>query len=526
MSILDCFALEAPRPQQVHALEEIEKNIDKKYIFCGMPVGTGKSAIAVTLANYLDGAHKSSFILTPQKILQTQYEKSFMTEDKRYFSTLYGKNNYTCRGKGVTCEIGSILKPKCGSCPHSYALQTASKSDHVVLNYALALRSFKHTDVFKKRNLLVMDECHQLETILSDYNNLIVFKNVCEKYKVPWCKSKSLSEALDWVQTIYFPTMNDVCKKMAEDCEPLLEENYKPSPVEITKIQQFVQMSEHVELLKTFLGMSEIEANEKFILNVTDDVSFKFKYLYGEYNFKTILEPMADKFLFLSATLFDYKEFCKNLNIPLHQTCFISAESDFDPENRPVLFKPVMKMSYGWDKPENKENRAEMIDYITTILQQHKTDKGIIHTGSFAVAQWLVKELAPYTHEVIHHNPGSNNDRDKAIDYFMKLKKPSILISPSITEGLDLYDDLARFAIIAKVPFGQLTDEWIKARMEISKKWYMLRAITDVIQGCGRIVRSPDDYGAVYILDASFKYLYQQTQYSLPDWWKTAYQEV
>jgi Rad3-related DNA helicase len=108
----------------------------------------------------------------------------------------------------------------------------------------------------------------------------------------------------------------------------------------------------------------------------------------------------------------------------------------------------------------------------------------------------------------------------------MKLDKPAILISPSITEGLDLVDDCARFAIFAKIPFGQLTDTWIKARMDISQKWYQLRALTDVIQGGGRIVRSSDDYGVVYILDSSFKYLYSNTKQYLPSWWKEAYSEV
>jgi ATP-dependent DNA helicase DinG len=527
MSILNHFALDKPRKTQVDVLNWIEKNVDKKYIFCELPIGSGKSAIAVTLANYISERKndKSSFILTPQKILQTQYEKSFMTDDKRYFSTLYGKSNYQCKNKRTTCEIGSRISPKCPSCPHKSAVGTASKSDNVVMNYALALRSFKHTEVFKKRNLLVMDECHQLESILTDYNNVVVSKATCDKYKIKWNKSTDLVESKDWISNVYYPVMKEESRKLSEECEPLLEEHYRPSSLEINKILLSFQMEEHIELLANFNAMDDDELIDNFIF-VSEQNSFKFKYLYGDYNFHNILEPMASQFLFLSSTIFDYKEFCKNLKIPLSQTCFISAESEFDPENRPVIFNPIMKMSYGWDNPTNGDNRASMIETINDIMIDHKNDKGIIHTGSFAVAQWLVRELSGSTHEILHHNPGSNTERDKIIEYFMKLDKPAILISPSITEGLDLVDDCARFAIFAKIPFGQLTDTWIKARMDISQKWYQLRALTDVIQGGGRIVRSSDDYGVVYILDSSFKYLYSNTKQYLPNWWKEAYSEV
>lgn len=157
---------------------------------------------------------------------------------------------------------------------------------------------------------------------------------------------------------------------------------------------------------------------------------------------------------------------------------------------------------------------------------EHKDQKGIIHTGNFAIAQWLVKELYRVPHQIMHHNPGSGNKRDDVIDDFMNCKKPAILISPSITEGLDLIDDKGRFAIFAKVPFGTLTDSWVKARMDLSQKWYLLRAMTDVIQGCGRIVRTPDDYGNVYILDESFQYLYDRTKAHIPQWWKDAFHKL
>jgi ATP-dependent DNA helicase DinG len=523
MTILDHFALDKPRKTQIETLNWVAKNISKKYIFCELPVGAGKSPIAVTVADYLqDGTKKSSFILTPQKILQNQYEKTFIKkDDDRYFKSLYGKSNYRCSGKGTTCDVGAIIKPKCGNCPHSNAVMTASKSEHVVMSYALAIRSFKYTKVFKKREVLIMDECHQLEDILTEYNNLTILKSACDKHHIKWNVSSSILNTYNWLENIYIPAMKDVCTTLEDECGPLLEDGYNITGPDIARLKTLVSMQEHIELLSEFVSQTVEEITEKYILNV-DDKNIKFKYLYGAENFHNILEPMASKFLFLSATIFDHEEFCKNLNIPLSQTCFISMDSEFDVDNRPVLYHPIMKMNYGWNDQKNYEQRKAMVEAILNILNEHPTEKGIVHTGNFAIAQWLTSELRNSKHVILHHNPGSNLKRDTVIDQFTGMKKPALLISPSITEGLDLVDDKGRFAIFVKIPFGTLGDPWVKARMALSQKWYLLKAMTDVIQGGGRVVRTPEDYGTVYILDESFQSLYDRTKQYIPQWWKSA----
>ena len=170
-----------------------------------------------------------------------------------------------------------------------------------------------------------------------------------------------------------------------------------------------------------------------------------------------------------------------------------------------------------------------MANGVKQLLEMHPEENGIIHTGNFAIAEWLVELLERWpkaTHEFIHHNPSSGDDRNTVINHFIDNPKPSVLISPSITEGLDLVDDLARFAIFCKVPFGYLGDQWIKRRMQMSKEWYQRRALIDIIQGGGRVVRSQKDEGTVYILDESWGFLFSQTVNKIPKWWKEAYDQV
>ena len=100
--------------------------------------------------------------------------------------------------------------------------------------------------------------------------------------------------------------------------------------------------------------------------------------------------------------------------------------------------------------------------------------------------------------------------------------KTKLLISPSITEGLDLKGDLGRFAIFAKIPYPYLGDEWIKKRASIDQQWYLRQTVTNIIQGSGRIVRDKEDFGVTYILDTCWEHLYDSAKHLFPKWWKDA----
>lgn len=95
--------------------------------------------IALTASGYFTNSKGNSVVFTPQKILQKQYENSF---DNETLFSLYGKANYTCECKNTNCDIGSSIKPLCSSCPHKEAVNRASESPNVILNYALGLISF------------------------------------------------------------------------------------------------------------------------------------------------------------------------------------------------------------------------------------------------------------------------------------------------------------------------------------------------------------------------------------------------
>jgi Rad3-related DNA helicase len=263
--------------------------------------------------------------------------------------------------------------------------------------------------------------------------------------------------------------------------------------------------------------------DENFVL-VHEPASFQFKRVYGAHTFNHLLRPMADRFLFMSSTILNKDGFCHDLGIEPNEAAFISLKSEFQVNNRPVYYLPSAKMNAKWNTPENDIGRTQMLTALTSILDMHKTETGIVHTGNFQIAQWLVKNLdKKISHKIFHHNPNLQEDRNAVIQSFIEETKPCILISPSSTEGLDLKEELGRFAIFVKVPFLSLADHWVKRRMELSTEWYQRQALVSIIQGGGRVVRSKDDWGKVYILDACWGMLYKNTFNQIPSWWRDAY---
>jgi len=521
MSILNYWPIKSPpRPNQIKALEWLE-NQNAKYIILEAPVGSGKSLIGLTYSRYLAAGKGSSFILTPQRILQEQYEH---TLDDNSIASLYGKSNYQCNQKSTTCDIGSLVKPRCSNCPHESAKGRAKSSPNVVFNYKLALLLFGYTQIFKPRQLMVLDECHTVEEHLTEFNSIAVYEKRAEKFGIKWRPQITLQYAHKWIKNTYIPAANDYLKKLFEEVEPLLDkEGDELTHKDIKLLRDYNSLEDHIDDTAEFLCIPLQDIDNDFVL-VHDKSMMKFKRITGAYSFDTIVKPMANNFLFMSSTILDHRGFCRDLGIDINDVAFLSIDSDFPVENRPVFFMPQMKMNAAWSNDENEDNRKKMLSKVMEILEMHGEESGIIHTANFKIADWLVKELEyAVPQQVLHHNPDSGDDRNAIINQYMTTPKPTILISPSITEGLDLKDDLGRFAIFAKVPFGFLGDQWIKKRLDMSQSWYQRRALIDVIQGGGRIVRSDKDTGNVYILDASWSYLFSQTRDMVPSWWRESY---
>lgn len=517
-----------PRKNQIVALKWLQEQPDHiRYLLLESPVGSGKSAIGVTYSLFLEdqlpGERKNSFILTPQRMLQSQYETSMSGIDEINMASLYGRSNYDCNEYNVTCDIGAHMGKKCENCPCDGARQYAQTSNEAVMNYALALNSFSFTKGFGPRRLLIMDECHTLEEHLVSFGTVAISKNRCEKYDMPFEITDDLEAAYNWTKEVYLPKLTDVILELTREYNRIRNKKGRLTSKEKKFMSSYMTLMKHQKAVDRTVGMDFEYFAQEFVYT-KEKYMFEFKRIYGRAPFAGILDPMADKFLFMSSTILNKDGFCSDLGLEPNETAFLSLDSEFKINNRKVIYYPQMKMNAKWSRPENEEGRGEMLSTIQAICGANEGNSGLIHTANFQIAKWLVENLN-VKHKIFHHNPGCKKDRNTVINQFMEHHGPGLLISPSSTEGLDLKDDLGRFAIFCKVPFGFLGDEWIRTRMNLSDEWYKRMALIDVIQGGGRVVRTETDYGTVFILDESWDFLFRTTNRMIPKWWKAAYMD-
>ena len=116
----------------------------------------------------------------------------------------------------------------------------------------------------------------------------------------------------------------------------------------------------------------------------------------------------------------------------------------------------------------------------------------------------------------------SSQAKGRALEQHRASPQPTVLVSPSLREGVDLPDDFLRFQIITKMPYPDLGDPYTAARLARDQRWYALETAKALVQAYGRSCRNADDHGTTYILDAQYASFVQRYRALLPPWFLEA----
>jgi|HigsolmetaAR202D_1030399.scaffolds.fasta_scaffold10221_5 Type III restriction enzyme, res subunit. len=522
----------APRSSQKAVCKEIDKVFreGKRIVILEAPVGSGKSAIAMTFARKF----KDSHIITPRKSLQDQYFEDFPDDvvlmkgrnaypctthapRKIYLKVIQDINNGKIRAPSrdedncanAPCRNSEAIYKACtgrqGPCPYNVAIEVAQKHHTVIHNIHSFVFQTNFGEKFEKRSLMIIDEAHEIEDVLRGFiSKKFTLPHVVSRERIPHCETID-----DWCdffgQPEFLPevTAAERARKEADETYVTNLERY------LTQIDVLKSCSEYygreftVRSQPHLAGSRQIGVVFEFIPHNIGNAANKYLFSYG------------DKVLLMSGTIYDKEQYCRYIGINPSEAYFIRVPSTFPVKNRPIYAKADYQVDTShrnWN-----DNFKEMIEKITKIMNIFKDVKGLIHVPSYEAAEEIASWLSP--ERVVTH---SRHDFQEKLEAFYASKDPLVFISPVCQQGVDFKGDRARFQIITRIPYLNTADPFVEYKVQNDFPWYNYKALVTFGQQIGRVNRAENDYGATFLMDERFNRFIARNSSKLPKWLRDA----
>ena len=537
-----------PRIEQTKVIDFVyeikKKKPENKFFLLNLPTGVGKSHLALMIADqYLDKIDKDSKIdiITAGKVLQDQYSESY-----GLINNLKGKDNYQCPKYACSCaqgiEFNRLNKSSCDMCEYSSARQAYITGKLSLTNFYLYLiYAVYNPQVLQSREsrLLIVDEAHMLDEVMSDFISIRVSENTIKRLKFieekPILKVlKGVSNLTDYIQFLEYlekqiiETVVKLDLSISGKRNPIVDQrdlrisNITGGANEDMKVVQIIaDLKTYGSKIKVFLDeyknkpenwVMEINYSEKlklkeFSLEPIWAADYLDRYVWANY----------DMIILMSGTILDKQLFSRLNGLNADNTVYYSIPTPFPLENRPIYYYPCGKMSF----TKKEETFKKYIPVLNKILNKYKDKKGIIHSNSFELSSWI--QGAIKNERLIFHD---SDGQAAALDRHFTSDSDTVIVSPSLHTGISFDDSKARFQIIAKIPYPSLASQKNKLRQKSDPEWYSWRTCVSLLQSLGRINRSKSDFGDSIILDESFSDVLKYSSKYIPDWIQAAIKRV
>lgn len=514
------------RDNQYEIIEQINeafKSVD--VVMLQAPTGTGKSLIGECTRRLMGG---NSIYACTTKALQDQFVHDFP-----YARVIKGRANYLTES-GILDEFGNpapahyryskvtcadcTYTPATGECrwcmtrtlcPYQVAKAKAEQADLAVLNtsYLFTVANKVGNSGFLGRNLAILDEADLLEQEMLSHveveisNRRMALMNIEPPFRKTVAKSW-----LEWVEQEALPKV-----RLYKDSIP------NPSTTrDMDDIREWDRVNELLSRLGVLLA--ELKGDDpKWVYDGYDEGNIIFRPIkVGKFG-NQLLWPHADKFLLMSATILSADLMADELGLTGSYD-LIDVPSNFPIENRRINVCPIADMAYS-----NREQAwPAMVDGIRGVLKRHEDERILVHTVSYELARYINDNIRVTDRPIVTYTNSRN--KGDALEIY-KARPNSVLLAPSMDRGIDLPDDLCRVQVVAKIPYPNVKDKRISARMHSTggKGWYAVQTIRTLIQMTGRGIRSKDDHATTYILDRQFvDNLGKSNKHLFPRWWADA----
>jgi len=507
------------KPWRKHQEETVEfvMNSSRKFRVVSMPTGGGKSLIGMT-CGIMAG---TTNYLCSTKILQTQ-----LVQDFDLAKSLWGRGNYICLlDKSKNCDqCSSTESHPCqvaSSCLYRIAKQKALDSSLRILNYSYFLIETQHVGRFSGTPLTVIDEVDALEGNLINHIALQFTERSLFRLGIQEGPSRKTVTAKDGLES--WQEFGREAMKRSEGIAATISKEID-SFDKITEDWQFQKLRERDHFYHLY------ERSKMFIDNVDRDWIMEYQERQGSRQAVTTFRPLwitnelaesflwskADNFLLMSATLLPKPIFCKTLGLDPDEVDWMDVSSTFPIERRPIHIWPVANVT-------NKtldDAVPKLVKGIDEILKLHPKSHGLVQGVSYSLCK-RVSDALQSDRVKIH----TSQDRQEVLDEFMNSNSNSVLLSPSMERGVSLEGSKCEFIIWIKAPYLSLVDRVVSQRLyssNVGQLWYRSSMMLAVVQGCGRGMRSKDDFCVSYLIDSQINKVYMASPSLWPKWYRDA----
>lgn len=529
------------RPQQAQAiLKLIEKHRDGGgNVFVEAPTGVGKSTIACAMAS-----EDNTTVLVSTLGLLEQYERIYG------FKIIKGRQEYLCVHKNKVKEWKSKygIAPKASDCHYkkSYDCEYSSECPYLIakdeaLNSNKTACTYKYASmsegIKKRTGIIAFDECHNSAEEMLSFMEFSITSETMDKYNLPYFPLDHFGSGGEG--DVVNPNVISAVNIWMITCVTILNdfdifESLTPRGVAKMRLsEQFTKCIARMEreqdwFLYWGLEKDSYQNNLFSFKSSGKKMVFSLKPLSAKTASDDILQNKKTR-VFMSATIGKPDGLASELG--LDEFSSYEYTHPVPAEYRPVFDLGMDKMTRDNLACNPQLYRVQAVKIKNFINSLDHDWRGIILTTSYYKIKQLKEILHPMIGDRIFQYSQNAKGVTDRINEFINDKRNGMIAIDTIAgwgTGLDLRDDIARFAIIAGVPFPNPSDRYEQARMQRDggRKYALWKTYNSIPQISGRVSRGEKDNNGNWLMNVSAiadgNALMPQARTHYPNWYKEA----